>query len=359
MPPHGCKGDMDMEAMRAAELLIDKIKRDYSDDISFVLLMGSYLYRETHEKSDVDLFYCAKTKRGEQLAEVFIIDGVGFDFWCIPWERLERIANHEERITAVLTEGKLLYYGSEDDLARFQRLRDQALDTRDHDKFRRRAREELGRTYPAYFALQNAETLSQARYRAFGVLFPLTYSIALLNRATVKRGRGKLKGEILAMPLVPKDFSALYDVVFESQNRQEIQTAMARLIRNTERLLEAEHRLTDDTPVPLRQRAQGLYEEMINFYNKIEHGCAVGDLQTALFAAVELTDEWADAFGGSEVAIDELPDIVGAFDPQRPDRFLAAVREHQVKLLRILREHDVPIREYADFEALRRHLDTL
>ena len=62
---------------------------------------------------------------------------------------------------------------------------------------------------------------------------------------------------------------------------------------------------------------------------------------------------------GTDVSIDELPDLIGAFDPTRPERLLAAVREHQAGLLRILDGHGVCIREYPDFEALRQHLDRL
>ena len=110
--------------MTAAELLIEKIKKDYKDDIALVVMMGSRLYNDTHKKSDLDLYFVPKTKRGEQLGFVFIIDGIGFDFWPISWERMERIANFDERIPAIISEGKVLYYGSNEDLARFTLLKE-------------------------------------------------------------------------------------------------------------------------------------------------------------------------------------------------------------------------------------------
>jgi len=109
-----------MQAIKAADVLIDVIKEEYRDDIAFVLIMGSNIYHDTHAKSDLDLLFAAKTERGNKLASAFIIDGIGFDIWCISWERLERIANHDERITSIITEGKLIYYGNDEDLEKFQ-----------------------------------------------------------------------------------------------------------------------------------------------------------------------------------------------------------------------------------------------
>jgi len=44
-----------MNVIRAAELLIDKVKTDYKDDIALVVIMGSNIYGETHSRSDLDI----------------------------------------------------------------------------------------------------------------------------------------------------------------------------------------------------------------------------------------------------------------------------------------------------------------
>jgi hypothetical protein len=92
-----------MDLSRVADVLIDKIKKDYRDDIALVVIMGSYVYKDTHSKSDLDLYFVPKTGGGRNLGMVFIIDGIGFDFWPISWERLEGIADHNERITSIIT----------------------------------------------------------------------------------------------------------------------------------------------------------------------------------------------------------------------------------------------------------------
>lgn len=347
-----------MELLRAADILIEKIKKDYKDDIACVVIMGSYIYNDTHSKSDLDMYYVPKTERGKNLCKVFIIDGVGFDFWPISWERLERIANHDERITSIITEGRVLYYGSDEDLERFNQLKYKALDVSDKGRFIRKAQEQLDQTYKSYFKLLNAENLSEVRLYAMGIIFSLTYAIALLNRTTVKRGRGKLKKEIMDMPLVPKDFPSLYDTVFVSSDIAEIKNAYGQLISNMEELILNEQ-AKEMEPVSFADKLDGYYEEMINFYNKIYRACEIGDTYTALFAAVELTHEFEDAFSGTGVSPKQLPDIVGAFDPENTERFLELVHEHESQLVELFRSKDIKIRVFRDFEELEEYMKLL
>lgn len=351
-----------MDAMRAAELLIDKIKRDYPGDIAFVVMMGSRIYQDTHAKSDLDLYYVAKTKRGENLAFTFIVDGVGFDFWCVPVERLERMANYEDSKTSIVAEGQLLYAGSEEDRQEFERLRRRALDVSDRWGFVQKARKQFQAVYEPWFRLQQAKSLHDARMAAFGVLYPLTWSIALLNRDMVRRGRAKLKGELLRMPLLPEQFSQWYDRLLEAEDPDSLKEACGKLIASTDcliRSMEEQCRPKTSLVEKLTTEYAGLYEEMINFYNKIEHFCEIGEYAGALFAAVELTDEYDRVFEATEVSSESLPDMVSAYDPKHIGKFLETVRAHHRALLELLRSKGVPIREFSDFEELACFLNTL
>lgn len=347
-----------MDLMKSAEILIDKIEQDYKDDIAVVVVMGSYIYNETHSRSDLDMYFVPKTERGKNLGTVFIIDGIGFDFWPITWERLERIAGHEERITSIVTEGRVIYSGSEEDLERFNQLKSKALDVEDRSKFIRKSKQQFQKTYEAYFKLLQAKTLSGARKHAMEIIFSLTYATALLNGTTVKRGRGKLKKEILNMNLVPKDFSVLYDTVFISQDIKEIQNNYRQLMINMEELLQEEEK-KEQKPLSFRDQVDEYYEELINFYNKIHHACEVGDKYTPLFAAVEITKEIEAAFSGTGVSSEILPDIIGAYDPEDTEIFIQTVIEHQSRLFKLLQNKGVRIRVFDDFIGLKEYMNSL
>lgn len=345
-----------MNVITAAELLIDKIKKDYKDDIALVVIMGSYIYGETHSRSDLDMYYVPKTKRGRDLGFTFIIDNIGFDYWPISWERLERIASHDERITSIITEGKILYYSSEEDIEKFNQIKQKALDTSDRKKFIQKASDKLDEVYKHYFKLINSKTFAECRIHAINIIFSLTYAISLLNGDTIKRGRKKLKQEILNMPLVPNNFSELYDTVFISNDINQIKASYEKLISNTEILILKEK---IDEPISFKENLKGFYEELINFYNKIYHACEINDSVTALFASVEITHEIEQILKGTNVSIKELPDLVGAYNPNNLESFALMAKNHQTKFVQLLANNGVQIKEFNNFDELKDHLDTL
>lgn len=317
-----------MKLMRAAEILIEKIEREYKEDVAVVVIMGSTIYGETHSKSDLDMYFVVNTPRGNELGMAFVIDGIGFDFWPISWERLTRMANHDERITSIITEGKIIYHGSEADLERFNALKAKALDVSDAKKFIDKSKKVFDQVYKHYFHLEQSVTLTEARKSGLNVIYPLTNALALLNRDTVKRGRGKLKGELLQMPLVSEEFEGLYDIIFETNSVEEIKKTIHQLIRNTEDLIESElvkHRSIN----AFKDQLHGFYEEIINYYNKIRRGCEIQDYVTAFYAAHEIVSEIEDVMQYTNISLDNLPDLVRAYNLSDMENFLDVVDNHE------------------------------
>jgi hypothetical protein len=347
-----------MELIRAAEILIEKIKKDYKDDIAAVIIMGSYIYNDTHSKSDLDLFFVPKTERGYNLGITFVIDDIGFDFWLISWERLERIACFEEKTTSIITEGKVLYCASEADMERLNILKNKASDVSDRYKFIEKAKEKLNGAYKDYFKLCNAQTVSDAGIYAIGIIYTVTYAIALLNGITVKRGRGKLKREILNMPLIPDNFSELYDTAFTVRDIGTLRDTYSKLINNTESLILREQKKYSKS-LPFSDALYGFYEESINFYNKIYHACETGDKVTAFFASAELTCEIESVFKGTDVSPKMLPDIISAYDPENLSELKSAARSHQMKFVELLTAKGVNIRQFKNFNEFEKFFNSL
>ncbi len=350
--------ELDMDVIYAAESLIEKIKTDYKDDIALVVIMGSYIYGETHSRSDLDMFFVPNTERGYNLGFTFIIDGIGFDYWPISWERLESIANHDEKITSIITEGKVLYFSSEADMERFNQVKQKALDISDRKKFILKSSDKLNNAYKDYWRLVNANSISAARKYAIGIIYTLTDALALLNRTTIKRGRGKLKQEILNMPLVPDGFMELYDTVFAISDIGAFKKAYRKLIRNTETLISQEKEKICEK-ASFKDALAGFYEEMINFYNKIYHACEIHDTVTALFASVELTSEIEQFLKDTGISYKNLPDLVGAYDPNNLETLVSAAQNHQIKFVELLTANGVKIRQYSSFDELKNYLSML
>lgn len=347
-----------MNIYKIAELFIEKIRRDYPDDISLVVVMGSYVYNDTHDRSDLDLYFVPKTERGYNLGFTFILNEIGFDLWPISWERLEKIAAHGERITSIVTEGKVLYYSSLEDLKRLDELKTKALDTNDKAVFTMKSEEVFSKNYQLIYRIQEAESLSQVRRYGIQFINNIGHALALLNGTTIKRGRGKLKKELLFNQLVPENFSPLYDTLFFSSDTETIKHDLLELMKNTEKLINTELQKYRDKG-PANDVLYGFFEELISSYNKIEHAYDLNDPFTCLFAGCEIQNEIDDILQYADLEKPDFPDIAMSYDPEQLQKIVQAAQAHKKQFTDFLKENDVSIRRFENLEAYENHLSTL
>ncbi len=347
-----------MKIYKIAELFIEKVRRDYPDDIALVVVMGSYVYNDTHEKSDLDLYFVPKTKRGYNLGFTFILNDIGFDLWPISWERLETIASHDERITSIITEGKVLYYSSAEDLKRFGELKAKALDTTDKSVFSKKSKEVFTKSYELIYRIQEAKNLGQLRRYGIEFINNIGYALALLNGKAIKRGRGKLKKELLSNQLVPKNFSSLYDTVFLSTDVESIKHDLRELMKNTEELIDIElarYRNRGSASDVL----SGFFEELISSYNKIEHAYEIDDPVTCLFAGCEIQNEIDDILQYADLENPDFPDIAMSFDPENLQQIVTVSQAHKNQFTDFLKENNVSIRRFDNLHEYERYLTAL
>lgn len=190
------------------------------------------------------------------------------------------------------------------------------------------------------------------------MIYGISDVLALLNHTPIKRGRGKLKEEIMNMPLVPQQFSELYDTAFFSRDINVIKQAYAELFENTRTLFIEEHAKSAELHSFI-EILSGFYEELISAYNKIYHACEIEDPVTALFASAELTNAIEQAFGDTGVSSADLLDLVAAYDPDNLSELCRAAHEHQNIFEKILKTNGVTLREFKDFNDLEAFLASL
>ena len=129
--------------------IVNKVRTEYADDVSLVLIYGSYANGTANSKSDVDCYYIPKSEHGYHLAVDFIIEGVGYDIFPMSWERVEKIADLSENMAPLVGDAYIIYSGSTDDAERFKTLQARLKSNLSDDKFVReiavRRCEEAGR----------------------------------------------------------------------------------------------------------------------------------------------------------------------------------------------------------------------
>ena len=115
---------MEKDKMNNSKLItnwiLETVKEQYENDIALVV-SHSTLRIDDNEK--VMSYFVPLNKRGEELADNFIIAGEGFDVWSMSWERLEQFANLSEYNITVLADGDVLYARTSEDEERFYALK--------------------------------------------------------------------------------------------------------------------------------------------------------------------------------------------------------------------------------------------
>jgi predicted nucleotidyltransferase len=341
-----------MDLTEVANSLIEKVKKDYYGDVSIINIYGSYLNNNAHKFSDLDLFLVPKTERGYNLGKTFILNGIGYDFWALSWERLERIAKHEEGSRySIITEGKVVYNNAEDDLIRFNKLKDIANGNYINME---NAKKILGNMYVEYFRLVDKNDSTNIRKSIIGIIYDLSNLLVEINGKPIKRIRKYQKQEILSMDLIPENFEIIYDRLFIEKDINIIKELLHKLITNVEKLINepsSENRLFKDL-------FSGFYEEMIQHYNKIYYACDAGDVYTPLYASVELTEIIEKLFIECNCKY-KLPDIVGEYDATNLNKIKKSAKRHQTEFVKILKENGIHITEFNNINELKNYLNKI
>ena len=113
--------------------VIDKIEKEYKDDVALLIgIKGHSTDGDGH--GEIFDYFVPATERGNELAETFIIDGVGHDLYPRSWERLENSVNLND-MPIVLDNATILYFRSEADTKRFEECRKRLQENLCNDTF--------------------------------------------------------------------------------------------------------------------------------------------------------------------------------------------------------------------------------
>jgi len=338
-----------MDLMEVAYCLVEKAKTDYNGDISLINIYGSYINNEAHQYSDLDLFFVPKTEKGYNLGKTFILNGIGYDFWALSWERLERIAKHEEgTIYSIITDGKIIYHNTEDDLIRYNKLIEIA-----NQKNNILLNENilLQDIYSEYFKIIGENNLTEIRKSIIKIIYSVSELLSEINGKPIKRIRKHQKSEILKMDKIPDSFEIIYENLFVENDIKILKELVYKLIVNTIKLIKS----VDLEKETFKNLFTGFYEEMIQHYNKIYYACDNGDIYTPLYASVELTNEIEKLFVLCNCNY-KLPDMVKEYDSKDLNKIKSITKRHQLEFVELLKENNIQINEFNDIVELKEYI---
>ncbi|MFD2615702.1 kanamycin nucleotidyltransferase C-terminal domain-containing protein [Paenibacillus gansuensis] len=361
-----------MNVFDVADILVNHIKANYSEDIAIIAYYGSYAQGTASKRSDLDFFFIPATSKGFQASIQFIIRDISFDFWPISWERAERMALLQESHTTIIADCKLLYVRSAEDSERFMKLREtitvqQELENR--RKFVEKSESELRDVYVHLYKLSRVSdslNLKFCRIESHAVLTKVLHSLALLNQTYYTKGFGKNKDQILHLPVRPEQLESYMNTIMQSCIATDIFQACEQLTSDTLELILAQKEQLSNAP-SYPSRTKGFYEEEKGILDKIATACEMNDYDTAYFYAVNAQEEIArflyfaeKGYWPSELTINTsyhsvyeqagLPALVSLLDPKNLSQLQAGVELLSSLLENHLKLNGVEINRFQDIE---------
>lgn len=194
-------------------MVIERARRDFLDDIAIIGLTGSFSTGDFHEKSDLDLIIINNTERGWGISDCFILDDVGYDIYCTPWDtRIYEQSILERPDVACLIDLKVLYYAKHEDLEKLNDFRQKALDALAEpigEACLYRAKKWIDLAKQAYCDTMLGDNIGSVRYASAGVLYHLVNALVSMNNTYIKRGIKRYLEEICSYRYVPDDLESL------------------------------------------------------------------------------------------------------------------------------------------------------
>lgn len=347
---------------RLTEWVIHKIKTEYPDDVALLVAVEGASVNGDGHGEPFDYFVPA-TERGNELAQTFIIGGVGNDLYPRSWERCERTASLEDWATFCLGRGKILYSRSEEDEERFEAIRKKLMSNLNDPAFvYKKALERLDSAMDMYRTMMFEERPYKVRGLAGFIHYYLAMGVAYLNKTYIG-DRGWHQGMqpmISKWSNLPARFIEYYESIMAAKTVGELRSIAHLLIASARSFIAG---YKPQNAAGKSSDYQGLadwYQELRTTWNRIYHYCETRNSDAAFNDACNLQNELGiisaeyDIFYSYNVeekfGLNEM-DLLGVFDAANLEPLSKRAAELEKIIVSEIEKHNVKIRCYDTLEA--------
>lgn len=337
---------------RVVDWIKNKVETEYANDISLVLVYGSYINGTANDRSDVDCYYIPRTERGDQFAADFIIDGVGYDIFPMSWKRVKEIADLNESLTPLVGDVQILYCSDAKEQERFHMLQNKLKSNLLNDKYIRAiAKKRCIIASKLCSAMKASRSVCEIRKIAGTIIMILADAVAIHHHDYFHFGLKKqyenLCDNFIEIP--PKIIDGYKNVIIAG-NIDEVVNCTMKIFRDVCEYL--------DLPIAIPKKCQRkriaennvdasllaeLYAEIISTFNKIYVCCENGDYILAFLSAVclqrDLDDETGCAF-----------DLLSDFDYLHLDELAKKAHRIEAELVQLIEKNGGKIKKYDSIE---------
>lgn len=338
-------------------MVIERAKRDFPEDIAIIGLTGSFNTGDFYEKSDLDLIIINNTDRGWDISYLFILDDVGYDIYCTPWEtRITEQANLESPMVCGLVDMKILYCAKPEYMDKFNAYKQKALDALTIPVGKTcigRAKKYIDCAKQEYANTLLVDNIGKARYASSNLVYNLINALTNLNNTYLKRGVKRYLEELATYTHMPEDFEKLYMRVIESKTLENIRSASFELLRAVDQLYNSMYTDFVEHPKPTYDNLKGTYEELwSNYRNKVIASAEENDKSYA-FLVARVAQNYLDEM--TEFVGIRRFDIMEYFDPANLSLFKEEFSHIMDEYLKEYKRVGRKVERYDSFEQLYNH----
>ena len=347
---------------RLMDWAINKVKTEYPDDIALLVATpGSSVNGDGHgEPFD---YFVPATERGNELAQTFIIGGVGNDLYPRSWERCERTANLEDWATLCLGNGKILYSRSSEDEKRFEAFRQKLFANLNDPSFvYKSALVRLDGAMDMYRTMMFEDRLFKVRGLAGFIHYYLAMGVAYLNKTYVGDS-GWHQGLIPMYSKwreLPVRFLEYYESIMAAETVGELRSIAHLLIASARQFIAERKPKCTEAEAPDYQGLADWYQELRTTWNRIYYYCGINDSDAVFIDSCSLQNELSiiseefdllysfrveEKFGFADM------DLLGVFDAKNLEPLSKRASELEQAIVAAIENQNIKIRRYDTLDA--------
>lgn len=364
---------------KITEIIKNKIITDYKDDVA-LLVQYSIDDKLSKENKILDLFYVPKTEKSIKLSTQFIIDGVSYDLFPMRWDRLISIASLDSPQTYLLTESKVLYYNSDEDLYRFNKLKNDVqmvLGPKYNEAMLNKAFEYFNETYIYLHNMSLVENrMIDIRIEASKILSKISNALAFANQRFYKGGQGtnvSIIEESFKLEKLPNDYKSFVGNIMSAKDIETIKNNSLSLVNNTRDFLQKE-REQYVQPEPFETFFVGYYEELKSILNRFETACINKNQSKLYLLATYIHEEISQFLTKSKYGIwyndrniyseyssvfDEYfgVDLLEQIANEDYDNLLDTINTFEKKFIDLLSDNDIKLLDFPNIMSFKEYFE--
>jgi hypothetical protein len=289
------------DVFSVADILIDHAVRVYKDDIAIVAYSGSYARGTASATSDLDIFFIPDDGKARSLSSQFVIDGLPYDFWAVPWKFAEDIANARGRrpwavAAAFIADARVLYHRSQADLDRFNALKTriaELLDPQSRQSMVDRALDAFKNTLFCLGQVRLAAAAGDAagkQWAALKLVNSAVNCLALVNQVYFSKGWGANFSQVLEMANKPAGLEQMIKATLNPGDSGHLLEEADKLVAAIRDVLLAAQ-LSVAEPVSAQNVFAGFYYYVLEYKQKVLSACVRGDAVAAGISAAYMQEQ--------------------------------------------------------------------